>query len=109
MDLTQLRYELTEAGDIKKRWQEYTEELYTCTYIYLHMYMCIFQPLFIYKANTAQLFILISSQGMETAELCVCPCVYYYYTYLFYVKTPQILRKEIISDSRDLSVCMCDW
>ena len=47
--------DLTEAEDIKKRWQEYTEELYTCTYIYiyLHMYMCIFKPLLIYKANIA--------------------------------------------------------
>lgn len=78
------------------------------------MYMCIFQTLLIHKANIAQLFILISSKGMETAELCVCPRVYYIIPIYNSIcntnlKTLQILRKEIIYNSRDVSVCMCDW
>ena len=46
--------ELTEVEEIKKRWQEYTEELYkkdlndpdnhdgVCVYVYTYVYMCIY-------------------------------------------------------------------
>ena len=34
----------TEAEDIKKRWQEYTEELYIYIYIYIYIYKNCHKP-----------------------------------------------------------------
>ena len=36
--------DLTEAGDIKKRWQEYTEELYKKIFMTQKITMCDHQP-----------------------------------------------------------------